>query len=348
MTLVAQTTKANNQVIAACAQQQRLLRRFDSVGHYLTDLVAAMWLPGRGNTFDDPTRRVANPYSRQGERASRPILLTLEVTKTGVLNFTGAISRFRNDKLIFSPIFAYDVSMPFTNYGGGRVLPAVNLVLARRANDLLSALVRYGSDVSFGVQKPFTAAVFPKIVCDSNGVIFEDYAGVLGLRVYNPAKDIKAVDVLLPNPASRVLARHGLESIANCSHDTLTALQAEMRSFFTPEQAGHKEIVDFLSAPDAPVKISVPLEVAVQLAPEAAAEAIRTALPYRYQQEVSFNDLLVAAKNPTEDIKISRLSAVQICDIESVQDLPDGYAGTVLAPLDWTPTDSVINPSAEI
>lgn len=327
---VANVSSSVDSVRAICSQQRRLLKRLESVVHYLGGVVAGMWLPGREQTFDNPVKKLSG---------NRPVFLTLEVTDNGGLNLTGAISRLRNDKMMFSVIFAYDVTMPFTHRGGGRVLPANNIVLARRANEMLGALISYGRDVSFGVQPELPPAVFPDVVCDATGTIFEDYSPVLGYSLPNPAKGIQTVKIKCPNPAAKILARHGITSFMDVpEHEKRYQIMAEFKAEF-PDFALEQEAVVFalLESRSAFFTFTLPIEDALALAPQSVVDTLRAQIPHKYHFDVSYNDLLKAAKSPEEKLKISRFSAIQIFPVETVQELPESYAGTVLAPLDWAP-----------
>jgi hypothetical protein len=335
MTNAVQNTPVVNNVVSVIAQQRRLLKRLESTLHYLDGIVAGLWLPGIDATFDNPVKKITG---------RRPVFLTVEVAGEK-LNFTGAISRLRNDKMVFSPIFAYDVSMPMTSRGGGRVLPANNLVLARRANELLSALSVYGRDVSFGVHTDLQSAIFPEIICDSSGTIFEDYTPVLGYRVANPAKTVKTVTLRRLNPAAKILARHGLETAEGCGPQMLEQLVTEFRAEFSNFSLDVQDIYPALSSPETQFfTITVSFDEAVAFEPQAAVNALRDALPSKYVLDPGYNDLLLAAKHPEKDLRISRFSALQVFPVETVQTLPESYAGTVLAPVNWAPKP-VINPA---
>lgn len=326
-------------VRAVCAQQQRLLKRLDSVSHYLGGVVAGMWLPGRDSTFDNPVKKVGG--------FNRPVFLTLAVSDDGTLNFSGAVSRLKNNRFVFSVIFAYDVSLLYTRHGGGRVLPANNLVLARRANDLLNALVSFGRDVSFGAQNDLPPPAFPKIICDSNGVIFEDYTPVLGLELPNPAADVQTIDVRRKNPAAKILARHGMESAEGCGRAQYTQLVTEFCAEFSDLQLEEVIVNKALANPgDAFFSTPVPLEHALHAAPQDVVDALRVSVAPKYRLDAGYGDLLRAAKNPQEKLKISRLSAIQLFPVETVQDLPESYAGSVLASVDWMPSTTVFNPDS--
>jgi hypothetical protein len=336
-TAVQNNVSSFNGVRAVCAQQHRLLQRLASVDHYLGGVVAGMWLPGRDSTFDNPVKKAGG--------FNRPVFLTLEVADNGSLNFSGAVSRIKNDKFVFSVIFAYDVSMLYTRHGGGRVLPANNIVLARRANDLLNALISFGRDVSFGVQRELSPALFPRIICDSNGVIFEDYTPVLGLELPNPAADVAYVNVSRKNPAAKILARHGLDAIDACDATQREQVIGEFCAEFSDVQVDAATAAAALSSPHTPsFSVSLPLETAVHVAPQDVVDALRLLVLPKYRVDAGYADLLRAAKNPQQKLKISRLSSIQLFPVETVQDLPESYAGAVLAPVDWAPAPSVVRP----
>lgn len=337
MQIAAENTNTGTaqKVTAVIAQQRRLLKRWENVSHYLDGVLTGMYLPGIDHTFDNPVRRITG---------RRPPLLTLE---GAALNFTGAISRPQNNKLVYTPIFSYDLMMPYTPRGGGRVLPANNVVLARRANELLAALVAFGVRVSFGVHENLPVFKFPEVVRNEHGkIVAEDYSGVLGFEVENPAKSIETVAVRRTNPAAKILARHGIEFPMSVGSVELDNLVSELRA-----ECGGAEI-DWAAAVDAllfqrdHLAFSLPFDEAVVSAPDAVVAAMRAALPPKYQWEASFNDLLLAAKNPSQPVRISRLSAVQLFPVETVQEMPENYAGTVLSPIDWSPPPNNSGPFA--
>lgn len=321
-------------VQSAIAQQRRLLKRLEPLRHYLGGVVAGLWMPGINSTFDNPVRSVTG---------RRPVFLTLEVLDNA-LNFTGAISRLRDDKLVFNPIFAYDVEMPYAPRGGGRTLPANNIVLARRANDLLNSLINYARDVAFGKNAELNPVVFPEVICDSTGTIFEDYTPVLGLSIPNPAKTLKAVNLQRYNPAAKLLARHGVTDKAYATPQQIEQILSEFRAEFPEFAIDVHDVLKAIADPDASFfTFAIPLTDAVMSDPQSAVDAVRNELPPKYKLEVGYNDLLQAVKNPDQPVKISRFSAVQIFPVETVQDLPDSYAGTVLAPVTWSPAPSAFS-----
>lgn len=328
-------TGAAQKVIAVIAQQRRLLKRFEGVAHYLGGVCAGMYMPGIDHTFDNPVRRITG---------RRPLLLTLE---SDGLNFTGAISRQQNNKLVYTPIFSYDLTLPFTPRGGGRVLPANNVVLARRANELLAHLIAYGQRVSFGVHENLPEFKFPAVIRnDRSFIAAEDYTRVLGFEYENPVTLLKDISVRRPSPSAKILARHGVEFPMSLGPVELDNLVTEFRAEMGGIEIDWAAAVDALLFKRDFVSFSLPLDEAIVVSPEAVVTAMRAQLPPKYQWEASFNDLLAAAKNPRQPLRISRLSAVQLSPIETLQDLPEDYAGTVLSPIDWAPPSGGSTPFA--
>lgn len=324
-------TQVSEKVGSIIAQQRRLLQRFDDVSHYLGGVTAGMYLPGIDQTFDNPVRRIG------GHR--RPPLLTLEV-KDDSLTFSGAISRLRNDKLVYSVIFSYDVSMLYSPRGGGKTLPANNVVLARRANELLAALVAYGRRASFGMHEDLQPLRLPTVVRENGQIVAEDYSSVLGFDAENPAANIKSVDVRLANPADKILARRGIEYPLGVGQTELEDMVAEFKAAVPDFDVDWTTAVEAILFRRAYFNVNLPLQEATLYSPESVVGAMRAALPKKYQWEASFNDLLLAAKNPNSPLRISRLSALQLFPVETAQDLPDDYAGTVLTPINWAPSST--------
>lgn len=322
---------AESKVNSVIEQQKRLLRRLDDVSHYLGGVGAGMYLPGINCTFDNPFRRVSG---------RRPPLLTLEVCDDGSLKFTGAISRPRADKLTYAPIFSYDVSRPYTPRGDNYSLPANNIVLARRANELLAALAGYGRRVSFGLHEDLPALAFPEIIRDHGRIVAENYTCVLGFEVDNPAQQLDRVPVRRRNPADKILARHGIEYPMSVGTIELENLVAELRAEFPTDEIDWVAGVEALLFKQPYFTFTVSREQAVVTDPDAVVNAMRAALPKRYQFEAGYADLLLAARNPDRPLKIGRLSAIQLFPIETAYDLPDGYGGSVLTRINMAPSST--------
>lgn len=313
----------------AIAKHNRLMHRFDDVSHYLDGVCAGLYLPGIDQTFDNPVRQI------KGHR--RPPLLTLEVKEHSLL-FSGAISRLRNNKLVYSVIFSYDVSMPYTPRGAGKSLPANNLVLARRANELLGALIGYGRRVSFGMHEDLQPLRLPTVIRDNGNIVAEDYSPVLGFEADNPARTIETVDIRMPNPAEKILARRGIDYPLSANQVELEDMVVEFKSMLPDFDIDWRTAVDALLFRRPFVSISLPREEAVLYSPEAVIADMRAAMNQKYRWEASFNDLLTAAKNPNDPLRVSRLSSVQLFPVETAQELPEDYGGTILTPNNWAPS----------
>lgn len=328
MSIAAETTNTGvaQKVTAVMAQQRRLLKRWESVSHYLAGICTGLYLPGIDQTFDNPVRRVSG---------RRPPLLVLEGDG---LNLTGSISRPQNNRLVYTPIFSYDLTMPFTPRGGGRALPANNLVLARRANELLAAIVAYGQSVANNTHDELPVFSFPRVVRDMDGkIVAEDYTPVLGFEADNPAVALETVYVKHQNPAPKILARHGIEFPMSLTPVELDDLVTEFRAEFNGADIDWAVAVDAILFQRPHCSFSVPLAEALVTAPDAVVASMRALLRDKYQWEASHTDLLSAAQNPAQRLRISRLSAMQTFPVESAQEMPEDYAGTVLAPVDWAP-----------
>lgn len=319
---------AEQKVIAVMAQQRRLLNRLNDVFHYLPGVGVGLYLPGIDKTFDVPVRAVTG---------RRPPLLTVEVCDNGSLMLTGAISRLRERKLVYAPIFSYDISRPYTPRGGGKTLPANNLVLSRRANELLAALVAYGRNVAAGTHAELPPLALPTPVYENGRVVAEDYSRVLGFETDNPAALVAEVAIHRVDPADRLLARRGVENAAGMSSSELDEVVAEWRAHFAAFEPTLEAATQAVLFGGSTVQFDLPLAVAAEQAPDDVVQAMRAALPPRLRWEASYADLLAAAKNPASPLRISRLSRLQLFPIETAFDLPEEYAGYVLAPLDWTP-----------
>lgn len=319
----------SDKVLSIIAQQRRLLKRFADVSHYLEGVVAGFYLPGIDQTFDNPVKRLTG---------RRPPLLTLEV-KNDSLIFSGAISRPRNNKLTYSVIFSYDVSMVYSPRGGGKTLPANNVVLARRANELLAGLVSYGRRVSFNMHEELKPLMFPRVVHDENDkMVAEDYTPVLGFETENPARTFDAVSVRRPNPADKILARRGIDYPLGVTPPELDDMVVEFKAEFPGVELDWSAVVEALLFRKTFFTFQMAREEAVVAAQEAVVATMREALPQKYRWEASFNDLLLAAKNPQNPVRVSRLSALQLFPVETAYDFPAEYSGTVLTPNNWAPS----------
>lgn len=95
--------------------------------------------------------------------------------------------------------------------------------------------------------------------------------------------------------------------------------------------------VTSVPVPDVGETVVTPLNDALRTHEAFTLEWLRGRVSAKFSRDVTYRDLLRAAHDPQRDLNISRRSRIQICPVAAVQDLPVGYAGTVLAPVDWAP-----------
>lgn len=322
--------KTRNQVATLIAKHKKLLRQYNRVHYYVTGICAGLYLPGVNQTFDTPVRKITG---------KRPVFVTLEASTNGLM-LTGAISRLRAGKMCWQTIFDYDLTIPMTPRGGGRVLSAKNIVIANRGLELLSALIDYAHSVARNEAADLQPVVFPEIVSRGGKIVAEDYSPVLGLPVLNPASSIETVTVRRLNAAGKVLARRGLSKLEDSPEEFWPVIMAEFRAEYPDVSLAAEIVLDALRTQSEWVHFPVLFEDALTVAPESAVKAIRDALPGRFRFEASHKDVLLAAANPKHALRISRLSEVQLFPVESAQDLPEGYTGSVLTTVKMLPAVS--------
>lgn len=304
---------------------QRKLHRLESVKHYLGGVVAGMYLPGREQNFINPVRPLTNPV--------RPTFLTMEVTPELEFVFSGAVAIRRRNQMVWRTVFSYDGSRPLSPRGDNGSIPAANLVLAYRAIDLLTALSGYGRRVSFNMAEDLEPAVFPKIVYKKWRIFGEDYTPVLGKEIDNPAFHLVGQDmpIRLPNPAEKILARLGVDFPLGLPpadlDDAVAALQSQMPAGVKLPWATATHALLFRHPW---LEVEVPYSTALGLVPDQVVAAIRKQLPTFAREEATYSDLLAAANDPASGLYLSRLSRLQLFPVETLYDLPAGYAGSVL------------------
>lgn len=115
-------------------RQAQLLHNFAPVADVLRGVAAVLWLPGLRQRFDGP-RRISG---------TRPLAVTLEVTDSGGLQVSGAVSWPKDSRLSYDCIFRYEFTSPMRPDARGETLSSKNEVIARRALGMLTALIRFG------------------------------------------------------------------------------------------------------------------------------------------------------------------------------------------------------------
>lgn len=323
----------SSRAAAVIRQQRKLLSRFNSVAQYLDGVGAAMWLPGVGQTFERPIRATHGLAAR----GVRPVLLTLEV-RDDVLALTGAVSRLRNGKMHYERIFDYDFNLVMRPRGGKRVLPANNCVLARRANELLAALVNCGRDVARGLTPEIDRLQFPVLRRDAahgGDIVAEDYTSLLGMEIANPLTETAGVEMTADNPAEKVFIRAGLScaDFERVDQGTVDALVAEFRGLIGRAVAEHVSDEDVYAAfvsPHLPLRVRMRVSAALDVDENSVVALMRTMLPFKWRHVATRDELLAAARNMTPHVRLMRLSRVQLFDAYLSSELPEGFSGMPL------------------
>ena len=314
--------------------QEKMVQQFDRIGHLAEGLAAVSWLPGEGRNFDDPIR--------YGYDEVRPLALVMETTANGGLTFSIAISRPYKGRLVFVTHGKWDFRAPIIPGGRMQQMDLNNpqhRLNAKRAIDALHKVLDYGFAVKRGEAPQLAQPVWPDVLTMPNGRFVEDYSPVLGAEDRNALGAVPAITVRLPNPAAKILARRGLESAAQAERDPalFEELAAEIRSSSPDMELSESTVCEALLDPSSSVTVSVDIKTAAATRPADAAAYLRRQVSRRAANAATDHELLVAALNPDQPLVMKRLSAVQLCDIADWQDMPEPYAGALLAPVDWKP-----------
>lgn len=316
--------------------QGLMVQQFDRVGHLAEGLAAVSWLPGKNKNFEDPIR--------YGYDEVRPLALVLETTANGGLTFSIAISRPRKGRLVFVTHGKWDFRAPIIPGGRQQQMDLSNpqhRLNAKRAIDALHKVLDYGFAVKRGEAPALAQPRWPDVLTLPNGRFVEDYAPVLGAEDRNALGDAASIMVRIPNPAAKILARRGLESVEQAERDPalFEELAAEIRSSAPDMELSESAVCEALLDPSSAVTVSVDIKTAAATRPADAAAYLRGQVSRRAANAATDHELLIAALNPDQPLVMKRLSAVQLCDIADWQDMPEPYAGAILAPVDWKPSN---------
>jgi len=165
----------------------------------------------------------------------------------------------------------------------------------------------------------------------------EDFSPVLGDLDRNPFGSVGDITVSLPNPAGKILARHGLETAEGMPQwivdDILRGMYAELGDI----QPAEDEMCDALISPDQTLEVTIDIKTAIEKMPSAAASFLRAQAPKRAQREATDEELFTAAMFPDKPLVLSRLSAIQVSRASEWQNTPLPYRGELLAPVEFVP-----------
>lgn len=314
--------------------QKQMIQQLDRVSQFTEGLAGVAWQPGEGCTFDEPIRYASEE--------TRPVATILETTANSGLTLSIATARPYNGRLVFVTHGKWDFRAPIIPGGQREQLnlnkPKHRLNL-RRGIEALHEILNYGFACKRGESPELAKPVWPIVMQLENGRFVEDYTPVLGAQDKNTLAAVREIAVRLPNPAAKILARRGLESAEQAEKDPqlFDELAAEIRATAPDMELTETAVCEALLNPEAPVLLSVDIKTAAAKMPLSTADQLRQRVSRRAANEATDQELLIAAANPDQPLVMNRLSKVQVCDIADWQDLPAPYAGSILAPVVWSP-----------
>ena len=186
------------------------------------------------------------------------------------------------------------------------------------------------------------AAVLPdSVLADgiSNNLVVEDYSPVLG-AIDRPL-DISSADdveIELPNPAAKILARRGIDDVENVAQWVLDEMSSEFRAALPDYALSEESVCDAFLDTDSTVRATVDIKTAIVSHPQAAAVQLRQVASGRARREATDQELLAAALSPGQPVVLNRLSKIQVNTTDAWQEsMPAWYAGDFLAPVNWKP-----------
>lgn len=173
----------------------------------------------------------------------------------------------------------------------------------------------------------------------SNNLAREDYSPVLGAvdRPLDLSK-VSDIEISVPNPAAKILARHGIEDAERVSQVVFDEITAEFRAALAEYELSEENVCDAFLNPGSPATVVVDIKTALFHMPTAAAEQLRGVASARAQREATDQELLAAALSPGQPVLLNRLSRTQVNTTDAWQEsMPEWYAGDFLSPVNWVP-----------
>jgi hypothetical protein len=147
-----------------------------------------------------------------------------------------------------------------------------------------------------------------------------------------------AVEIDVPNPAAKILARRGIDDVENVAQWVLDELTTEFRAELPEHELPEESVFEALLNTDDPVSVSVDIKTAMLHHPVKAAAELRRLASGRAQREATDQELLAAAMSPGQPVILNRLSKIQVNTTDAWQEsMPAWYAGDFLAPVNWQP-----------
>ncbi|NDD52925.1 hypothetical protein EBZ39_03455 [bacterium] len=361
------------------ARQKKLLGEFDSdVCHVLEGVVAKMDVPGVGHTFNyfRRPRELTRPPAVTLEPTRNGLFLSMTISrpKGGQLIYGKVLGRwdFTAPLRVNGPLDAAN--------SGHRVVAGWGCTMAE-ALLTYARSVKSGNNLELPPARfprllvPFVSgyerideakrAITPEAIIDTDSMpgltlvdariavssfvaraindnmAWEDYRPVLGQFVPNPFNKLRRISVEVENPARRLLAEKNITQVDKIPQDVLETLAAAFRRELSGGEIAEEQVYDALLNSTAAVQVEFPVSVAAARRKREFIVAARRQIG-GLAAAASDADILSAAKNPEQDMKVSGRSIVQVVTVESLQDLPEPYSGNILPTVNWsTPVPAI-------
>ena len=178
----------------------------------------------------------------------------------------------------------------------------------------------------------------------NENMAWEDHRPVLGQMVPNPFRDMSTINIKIDNPARLILQRRNLTRADVVTQSVLDEMVHEFWVESANRDIPEEVIYEALLNPAAPVLLPEPLYTARRNMPEQFLEAAREVIG-PLGDSVTDDDILSAVENPQQDMLATYRSKIQICAVESLQEPPEPYGGSVLPPVKWRPVSQQIGPA---
>lgn len=168
---------------------------------------------------------------------------------------------------------------------------------------------------------------------------WEDHRPVLGQMMPNPFRNLSTINIKIDNPARKILQRRNLTRADVVTQSVLDEMVHEFWVESADRDIPEEVIYDALLNPDAPILLPTPIYTARRNRPEQFLEAARGVIG-PLADAVTDADILSAIENPQQDMSATYRSKIQICAVESLQEPPAPYGGSVLPPVNWKPVSN--------
>ena len=279
------------------ASHAALLRQFTPELHYM--------LAGSAGVLHSGGLGAGLTEYRKPHEPNRPVAVTLEPTPSGLLMLGLVVSRPERGKLVYSKTLnRWDFSRPVGIQHGLSMRVPEHRLLVDWGMQLLSGMITTG-------KKLYAGGDLVPMVCPTMLVPFT------GEYRVDPVKLAAKPDAVISQ--AMVPGQTVVDAAVATDADIAAALRDNTALEDFSPVLGRMIPNPFAGAEAAIVDIV----------------ATRRKLPMSIARGATNADILSAAANPGEDMRLSRHSRVQVVAIEELYELPAPYAGSMLPPASW-------------